>query len=62
MRLDGMADVGYREIAEAIEEIPGVVAHGLVVRTGVTAIVAAPSGPQVLKQVMHLRKMPFVQP
>lgn len=52
LRLDGKADVGYREIAAAIEEIPGVVAHGLIVRAGVTAVVAAPSGPQVIEQVM----------
>jgi hypothetical protein len=52
LRLDGNADVSYREIAEAIEEIPGVVAHGLIVRNGVSAVVAAASGPLVLEQVM----------
>ncbi|BDA44081.1 probable ribose-5-phosphate isomerase A [Coccomyxa sp. Obi] len=51
LRLDGNADVSYREIAEAIEEVPGVVAHGLVVRSGITAVVATPAGPQILEQM-----------
>lgn len=50
MVLDGSA-VAYKQIAVAIEEIPGVVAHGLVEHPKVTAIVATSSGPQILRQV-----------
>jgi hypothetical protein len=48
--LDGSL-VAYQEIAAAIEEIPGVVAHGLVLHPRVIAVVAGPSGPQIFKPV-----------
>lgn len=50
MVLDG-SPVAYREIAAAIEDIPGVVAHGLIEHPRVTAVVAGASGPQILQQV-----------
>ena len=51
LRLDGKADAPYEEIARAIDRVPGVVAHGLVVRSGVVAVVATAAGPSIMMQV-----------
>ena len=54
LRLDGRESCSYEDIAEAIEEIGGVVAHGLVLKDNVTAVVHTPEGAQILRKVQHL--------
>ncbi len=54
LRLDGEESCSYEEIAEAIEGIPGVVAHGLVLKDNVTAVVQTPEGAQILRKVPPL--------
>ncbi len=51
LRLDGKESCSYEDIAEAIEEINGVVAHGLVLKDDVTAVVHTPEGAQILRKV-----------
>ena len=51
LRLDGRETCSYGDIAEAIEGIPGVVAHGLVLKENVTAVVHTPEGAQILRKV-----------
>ena len=41
----------YEEIVSAIEAVPGVVAHGLVVRRGIIGVIHTPTGPKVMQQV-----------
>ncbi|CAL5218480.1 g166 [Coccomyxa viridis] len=50
LRLDGRESCSYEDIAEAIEEISGVVAHGLVLKDHVTAVVHTPEGAQILRK------------
>jgi hypothetical protein len=51
LRLDGRDSCIYEDIAEAIEEIGGVVAHGLIIGDNVTAVVHTPEGAQILRKV-----------
>jgi ribose 5-phosphate isomerase len=51
LRLDGRDSCNYEDIAEAIEEIGGVVAHGLIIKDNVTAVVHTPEGAQILRKV-----------
>ena len=51
LRLDGEDSCSYEAIAGAIEEIPGVVAHGLVLADNVIAVVHTPEGAQILRKV-----------
>ncbi len=50
LRLVGES-AGYAEIADAIEAVPGVVAHGLFVGVATSAVVATPDGPRILRRV-----------
>ena len=51
LRLDGKESCSYEDIADAIEGISGVVAHGLVLKEHVTAVVHTPEGAQILRKV-----------
>ena len=59
LRLDGRESCSYEDIAEAIEEISGVVAHGLVLKENVTAVVHTPEGAQILRKVALLPSGPL---
>lgn len=48
LRLFG-EETSYQEIARHIEEVPGVVAHGLMVDVATAVVVADPDGPQLLQ-------------
>ena len=58
LRLDGEDSCSYEAIAGAIEEIPGVVAHGLVLEDNVIAVVHTPEGAQILRKVPCQRPLP----
>ena len=58
LRLDGEDSCSYEAIAEAIEDIPGVVAHGLVLADNVIAVVHTPEGAQILRKVLHQSPLP----
>ncbi len=55
LRLVGES-AGYAEIADAIEAVPGVVAHGLFVGVATSAVVATPDGPRILRRVRRSRR------
>ena len=42
---------GYAEISEAVQAVPGVVAHGLFVNIATSAVVATPDGPRMIQKV-----------
>ena len=50
MRLDS-EEAPYEDIAAAIEGVPGVLAHGLLLETVTEALVVGPDGPRTLKKV-----------
>ena len=50
LRLDG-EEVPYDEIAQAIEGVQGVLAHGLLLNVVMEALVVGPDGPQTLSRV-----------
>lgn len=63
LRLDGEESCRYEDIAGAIKEIRGVVAHGLVLKDNVTAVVNTPEGDiQILRKVTtwHHRPLAFL--
>lgn len=51
LRLDGKESCSYEDIADAIEGISGVVAHGLVLKDSITAVVHTAEGAQILRKV-----------
>ena len=57
LRLDGKESCDYEDIAEAIEEINGVVAHGLLLKENVTAIVHTAKGAQILRKVSAMQPL-----
>ena len=59
LRLDGEDSCSYEAIAEAIEEVPGVIAHGLVLKDNVIAVVHTPEGAQILRKVPHWSPQPY---
>ena len=42
---------GYAEISEAVQAVPGVIAHGLFVNVATSAVVTTPDGPRVIQRV-----------
>ncbi len=51
LRVDGADGCRYETIAKAIADISGVVAHGLVIKDNVAAVVHTPDGAQILRKV-----------